>query len=248
MGSKRRIADELIKVMFNGIELKRYIEPFVGGCGIMDKVKCGIRIGIDSNPYLIAMWRGLQNGYRFPNRISREMYARQREYYHDTKSKVSDYNADDYDVALCGWVGFMGSFNGRFYDGGYSGHEVSSNGEKPRDYIGENIRNTMAQVPLIGGVEFICADYAWFEPQPGDLIYADPPYKNTKKYLYSINFDYDRFWNQMKEWSKKDGVDVFVSEYEAPEEFEAVWEKKRNNAMSLRNTKLITEKLFKIKE
>lgn len=54
---------------------------------------------------------------------------------------------DTLEEAMIGWVGFMGSFNGRFYDGGYSGHNV-----KGRDYISEQIRNTLSQIDKLKGV------------------------------------------------------------------------------------------------
>ena len=41
------------------------------------------------------------------------------------------------------------------------------------------------------------------------------------------------------------GHDVFISEYEAPDDFTCVWSKQITNAMSTKKTYKPTEKLFK---
>lgn len=62
MGSKNRIAKHILPIM---LEYKTddmvWVEPFVGGANMIDKVK-GQRIGADFNEYLIAMWKELQKG------------------------------------------------------------------------------------------------------------------------------------------------------------------------------------------
>lgn len=73
------------------------------------------------------------------------------------------------------------------------------------------------------------------------IIYCDPPYKGVKKYSYSIDHDY--FWN----WCRKQvelGHKVFVSEYQAPEDFVCVWEQVLTNSMHQTNTKKPIERLF----
>ena len=53
MGSKSRIAKRILPIILKDIRPEQwYIEPFVGGANIIDKVG-GKRIGIDSNEYLI---------------------------------------------------------------------------------------------------------------------------------------------------------------------------------------------------
>ena len=49
------------------------VEPFVGGCNIIEKVK-GKRIASDSNKYLIALWKGLQQGRELIMEIPKELY------------------------------------------------------------------------------------------------------------------------------------------------------------------------------
>lgn len=62
MGSKRRIAEQILTLILEGRkEGQYYVEPFCGGCNTIDKVP-GNRIANDSNPYLIAMWEALSGG------------------------------------------------------------------------------------------------------------------------------------------------------------------------------------------
>ena len=62
------------------------------------------------------------------------------------------------------------------------------------------------------------ADYAY---RDGDVVYCDPPYKNTND--YGIRFDSDAFW----EWARTRSYPVYVSEYQAPEDFVSIWNKEK---------------------
>ena len=73
------------------------------------------------------------------------------------------------------------------------------------------------------------------------LIYCDPPYKNTTGYKVG-KFNSDLFWNTMREWSKNNYV--FISEEEAPDDFEVVWEQKKRRTLNSKVRECKTEKLF----
>ena len=146
MGSKNRIANGILPIILKDRkENQWYVEPFCGGLGTFDKVT-GNRIGADKNKYLIAMWKGLQDHRDKPIEIPKELYSRARtEYNNGTNIEFDDF--------MIGWIGFMGSFNGRFFDGGYSGKTET------RNYIDEQIRNTEKQIALLQGAEFYSLDY-----------------------------------------------------------------------------------------
>lgn len=76
-------------------------------------------------------------------------------------------------------------------------------------------------------------------------IYCDPPYEGTTK--YRDDFDNSKFWRWVRFQSKR-GHNVFVSEYNAPDDFECIWVKEVNNSLT-KDTggKKGIEKLFKIK-
>lgn len=217
-------------------EDRYYIEPFCGGCNIIDKVKHEKRIANDINNYLIAMWKFLVwYNFDFPKEISKESYSRNRYIFNQRGFKG---NGDLSDEAMIGWIGFMGSFNGRFFDGGYSGHDV-----KGRDYIREQIKNTLSQVDTLKGVEFSCGSYDNIKIPENSVIYCDPPYQDTKQYSTSKNFNHELFWQWCRQMTK-DGNDVLVSEYQAPNDFVCIWQKQVTNAMNTNKTYKPTEKLF----
>lgn len=123
MGSKNRIHKDILPIILKDrIPNQYYVEPFCGGMNSIDKVS-GKRISNDKNKYLIAMWRGLQKDMKRPYHISRDLYSRARtEYNNGTNIEFDDF--------MIGWIGWMGSYNGRFFDGGYSG--VTKNIENNR--------------------------------------------------------------------------------------------------------------------
>lgn len=240
MGSKNRIAKYILPIMLKYRKENQYfVDLFCGGCNLIDKVQ-GKRIANDKNKYLIAMWKGLQKEIKYPERIDKELYSVARDVYRGRKVSIEHemYMTDD----LVGWIGFMGSYNGRFFDGGYSGHNV---GKTKRDYISEQIKNTKSQIGLIKGVNFFSNDYSKFNHKESCIIYCDIPYQNTKKYDISKNFNYDKFWEWCRKTTKK-GHQVFISEYNAPDDFRCVWKKGVTNSMNQTKTKKPIEKLFTI--
>lgn len=233
MGSKSRIAKHILPIILKDRKpYQWYVEPFAGGMNTINKVD-GNRIASDKNKYLIAMWKGLQDDKDRPYTISRELYSRAREEYNNGTNI-------EFDDFMIGWIGWMASYNGRFFDGGYSGHSV---GKNSRDYIGENIRNTEKQIPNIINVILKSEDYQDLELPNGSLIYCDIPYKDTKQYATSKDFNHDTFWQWVRD-KHKEGHTLFVSEYNAPYDFKCVWEMQVTNAMHQTNTYKTTEKLF----
>ena len=57
--------------------------------------------------------------------------------------------------------------------------------------------------------------------------------------------DYNYFWNWVRELSKNNWV--FISEQNAPEDFEVIWEREVTRTMSKNNKCKATEKLFRLK-
>lgn len=235
MGGKSRIVDEFLPIILKERKDNQvFVDLFCGGCHVIEKVD-GKRVANDYNKYLIAMWKGLINNEDRPIIIERELYNRARtEYNNGTNNEFSDF--------LIGWIGWMGSYNGRFFDGGYSGHSV---GKTNRDYISEQIRNTSKQIDNLKNVNFFSKSYKDFSYKDACLIYCDIPYKGTKQYATSKNFNHDEFW----EWCrlmKSKGHTIFISEYNAPEDFICVWEKEVTNSMNQTKTYKPIEKLFTI--
>jgi len=213
MGSKARHAKEILPIILSGRESGQwYVEPFVGGANVIDKVY-GDRIGSDFNPYVIALWQAVADGWVPPDMVSEEEYARLK----------SERNVD----AITSFVGFSCSYGAKFF-GGYA-RGKSTKGEW-RNYADE-AKRAMAKTQVgITGVKFQHCSYDQLEIPPNSIIYCDPPYQGTTGYATG-KFDHDKFWKWCDD-KVADGHKVYVSEYTAPDHWNCVWEKKVNNTLT----------------
>ena len=77
VGSKNRISKELAPIIQSYIteDTKGYLEPFVGGANMIDKIKHYNRIGCDIHKELIALLNKAKNDVdSIPDEISEEEY------------------------------------------------------------------------------------------------------------------------------------------------------------------------------
>ena len=225
MGSKNRHAKQLLEIILTNRGGRTYVEPFVGGANVIDKVS-GARIGADVNPYLIATLDAAANGWLPRNNYTEEEYR----YLKDSP---------DSDPVLAGYFGFALSYGGKFF----GGWRRDSAGK--RNYVQEAYRSALKQFPLLHGIRFICSDYRSLDISAGSIIYCDPPYNNTTSYA-GDDFDSEEFFDWCRQMSAV-GHDVFVSEYQAPDDFEQVWSKPvKSSLTSDTGSKAAVEKLFRI--
>jgi len=226
MGSKNRIAKYILPIMLSEKKPDQWwVEPFVGGANIIDKVM-GNRIGNDSHEYLIALLTALRDGYIPPTNISREVY-------YAIKSEPHTYPKE-----LVGFVGFLCSFGGKWW-GGYA---LPNNKEENHAEIGS--RCLVKQAKNLDGVVFKSGSYLELEIPEHSLIYCDPPYANTCK--YRDDFNHDVFW----EWCRtqaKSGHTVFISEYSAPNDFVCIKEIPHKTILDKNSQYPRLEKLFRYK-
>jgi len=205
-----------------------YLEPFVGAGWVlaqMDGID-GDRIASDANPYLIAMYRCLQQGWRPPTEISEEEYKAIKE----IESDIPEY------MALKAFVGFGCSFAGKWF-AGYCRDAQKNN------YAARASRSLLKRWVAMESTRFLCCNYTDHEPD-GYLVYCDPPYASTTEYAATDRFDTDKFWSVMRRWSGNNTV--VVSEYSAPPDFTCVLEMKTATALRDSDNKTIprTERLF----
>jgi DNA adenine methylase len=250
-GSKAKIAKYIIPFIMK--ELKpgnAYIEPFVGGCNVMDKVDWDWKIGWDLNNYVISMWCWIKsvNCNSFPKHISEEDYYKMKEL-----AKRGKYDANKYPCPLIGYVGNACSYGSAWFNG-YAHY----NKKKNEDHILEAWNGLTKQVANFKNLKNTCFCTGSYEDalnianlytnvgKQGCVVYCDPPYKNTKGYGVE-GFCHEKFWDLVRHYSKL-GVKIFVSEYEAPDDFKCVWSMERKDGMSTTKTgvkqKTKVEKLF----
>ncbi len=199
---------------------------------MIDKIRCENRIGNDIHKELIAMFKEIQNGWEIPLHISEDEYNSVRE----NKSHYSD--------AYVGLVGFNATFGSKYFGGyarGFKADKVT-----PRDIPNEALRNLSEQIPKIMDIEFLCSDYRnnKYSKLKNAVIYCDPLYQGTTKYVTDA-FDYDVFWDWCRCMSKNNFV--FVSEYNAPEDFECIWSKSVTTSLKVHEHEDRIERLFKYK-
>lgn len=225
MGSKNRIAKEILPLMLESRSLNQvWVEPFVGGANMIDKVE-GARIGADVNRHLIEALVAIQN------------------YSSELPQTNSQFTEEDYQAMkktanhwLYGYVAFALSYGGKFW-GGWRRDKTGK-----RDYVAEAYRSAIKQAPKLKSVSFVCCSYDNWKPPANSLIYCDPPYAGTTK--YKDNFDHEKFWQWCRDRSNE-GHTVFVSEYEAPEDFKCIWEKEQVSSLTKdTGSKRAVERLF----
>lgn len=239
MGSKSRIAKHIVPIIQKYIDdngITTYIEPFCGGANIVDKIKCDRRIASDKNKYLVALLQRAQAGKSLYESVPKELYDKAR-------TAFNNGDTSEFEDWQIGNIGFIASFNGRWFDGGYAkpGYEKTKNGLRYRDYYNEAKNNLLKQAPNLAGIEFICQDYIKVNPCVA-LVYCDPPYQGTKQYANATEFDYDLFWDTMREWSKNNIV--IISEESAPDDFICIWEKSISRSIKANDKSRSVEKLF----
>jgi len=228
MGSKARHAKEILAIILADRKPGQwYVEPFVGGANVIDKVD-GNRIGADTHPHLIALWKAVSTGWLPPVNVSESEYAAAK------KMGVFAYTA---------FVGFGCSYSGKWFGGYARGNDVNGN---PRNYAAESARNIEKQADSLKCVLFFNTSYDQLEIPVRSIIYCDPPYAGTTKYATDA-FNHEAFWR----WCEQKAVDghtVFVSEYSAPDSWECVWEKRVNNTLTKdTGSKQGVERLFRLK-
>ena len=246
-GGKSRIAKPISEVIINEVSRwkvkdsdfdcgsnreresnQTFVSLFCGSCAVeakltslFDTVICN-----DNHYYLIEMWKGLQNGRTFPDIITDENYYYIKEH-------------KDEDPCLTGFVGFGCSFGGKWFGG------VAHN-KKGDNYCARANRSVMKDLEGLRTAQFTCLDYRDVVIPDGSIVYCDPPYANTTSYTTG-NFNSREFWDYMRKISEKNIV--LISEQNAPEDFECIWEKPFTRTLDVNkdNQFKVTEKLFKFK-
>jgi DNA adenine methylase len=224
LGSKARIAKHILPIMLSQRKKDQWwVEPFVGGCNMIDKV-LGNRIGSDINPYLIAMFKALQTGWIPPTDISKDLYYLLKE------------NHQGYPAELVGFVGFVCSFGGKWFNG-------FAYNEAGRNYTRRGRNYLLKQKNYLIDVVFSCGDYTKLNIPENSLIYCDPPYQETTEYKGFGGFNYDIFWLWCRYQIKKGHI-VFISSYKAPEDFKCVKQIETITTCNKNTKKKRVEKLF----
>ena len=202
MGSKNRIAKHTLPIMLEHAEkqnLTTWVEPFVGGGNMIDKVPDYFRRkGYDLNPHVIMALRDIRDrAESLPEECSEEYYKSLR----GTEA-----------ASITSWLRFVCAFGGDF-EHGFAKDSVGGN------YAAIGKRNALKQSPKLQGVSLGNKCYSKIRVANA-VVYCDPPYQNTSGYKTGA-FDHEAFFD----WCRVMANDnlVFVSEYNAPNDFIELW-------------------------
>ena len=209
MGSKNRLSKHLVPIIQSYInkDVKGYIEPFLGGANIIDKIQCDNKIGCDIHEELIELLKYVANlNNSIPDMISEEEY-----------NNVKN-NKENYPKWYVGLVGFCSTFGAKYFGGYARSKKDKFDGEK--SYLA--LKNLNKQRDNLINIKFECCDFRDIKDISDYVIYCDPPYRNTTKYK-TETFPYEEFYDWCREMSKNNIV--LISEYWMPNDFECIWEK-----------------------
>jgi DNA adenine methylase len=238
-GGKQKLGKRIYEVLdiieeyFEGENRLDYLEPFVGFCGVMKHFAIasgGERklTGCDANKDVIAMWKATQQGWKPPTTCTKKRYDDLR---HSKKTSAER-----------GFIGVACSYSGIFFVG-YRGTQTFRSGSGSRTVSSAEMtgRSVNKIANMIKNVKFKKCEYQTLKPK-NMLIYCDPPYaSNNYQQSDFFHFDSDEFWGTMRDWSK-DNI-IVVSEYQAPNDFKAVWSSEIN-VVHHGKTNVKVEKLF----
>lgn len=238
MGSKAKYANSIVPILQKMIEdnnIKTYVEPFCGGCSIIEHIKCDKKLAYDKSETLIALLKQIQEDIaKLPKDANRQMWDEGKAYVKDGTPLTT------MTLAEVGAIEFFASFSNGGFPRGFAKNTET------RNYYQEAYRNAEKQAPNLKDIEFNQSDYRNLPDFENCLIYCDSPYQGTKQYGYKkdnwSNTDFENYWNWVRKMSKKNIV--VVSEQAAPDDFKCIWSCEAKRTCGKTNDYKAVEKLF----
>lgn len=229
MGSKTRIVKDILPIMLKHRRKDDvWVEPFVGGGNMIAHVD-GDRIGSDYNIHSINALIMIRD---FLNDIPKTAKEFDKDDYIEMKNRYKNGETSP----LMGYIGFTLSFGSILFDSW-------ATNTKDRDYVKQAYNSAVKQSGGLKDVKLIHCSYDELEIPKNSVIYCDPPYSGTRKYKGVPKFDSYKFWGWCREKSKTHIV--FITEFNAPDDFVCVWNKEHISSLDSKNGSITAvEKLF----
>lgn len=209
MGGKFRQSREIYRILRPYVTSNTvYVEPFCGGMWSATRVARELRPGKmilnDINKPLMLLWeKCLREGCDWlPEYPSREMY----QWYKEHRPE---------DDPITAYIGFGFCFGGSWY----------STYIKPgTSHIGDQRKSIYNKVRELSKVvyELHNVDYANLVIPDGAVVYCDPPYEGRTKAHHFDTFDYEKFWQWVRNLSNR--CIVYTSCYECPDDFQVAYD------------------------
>lgn len=252
MGGKSKTADSICPIINKYIKennIENFYDIFCGGANVSTHIVCDNIYATDLSPTLIALLNAAQSDFdgllgNLPS--TREQWDRCYVEYKELQAVNFHFTERMPQIPLyeIGSIEWFASFSGRGFPGGYGVKSTGRNLFEERKANLKKQSTTGSFQKIIFGV----SDYRDLKiKKPNSLIYADAPYRGTKK--YGINnknnvFDYEEYYNWLREMAK--AFPIFISEETMPDDFIEVWHKPVKRSLDANNDtrKIATEKLF----
>lgn len=247
MGAKTKFAKEIGGIINKYIadnNIKNFYDIFTGGANLACTIQCDNVYANDLSPTLIALHRQMQNDSKIiPLHGSRgEWDLCYTEYKRLIKNFPKDFNIWNQETKIPLWkIGAIEWYNS-FLKGGFTRGFCKPAGG--RDYYNEAYRNhlTQSHSDNFKKINFMCGDYKDIKFESNSLIYADAPYKDTKPYTINPKFNYEEYYNWLRETSKY--FPIFISEQSMPDDFQVIWQKNVKRSTNKNSDFKATEKLY----
>ncbi|CAN5115558.1 hypothetical protein BH09PAT1_BH09PAT1_8380 [soil metagenome] len=243
LGNKTRLAKYISPFLVKNLNGNNYlIDVFAGAFGMISNIDYPKRIAYDKDEFIIALIKAVRDGWTPPEHLYLDSGDGDEETGYKAVREKLDNPEDGFMPAYVGFVGYGCSFGGKWFAGMARGGE---SGGKTRNHVAESSRNLVKMRPKLQGIKIQTKTYLEASVGEGNVIYCDPPYSTGTK--YKTDFDHDIFWDWVRVQSKTNYV--YVSEYNAPDDFVSIWEKEHKSGIDSKaiKHKPTVEKLFVLK-
>lgn len=227
-------------IMSNTDENTVFYDCFGGGMNVVCEIPLKNKIACDVNKYIISLWNNISSKGLQTLDLPKDAKSFTREMYNDVRCDYINFG-NKFDDWYKGYVGTCCSYGGAWFNG-----YASYNEKKREDHISEAYRGLESQVnnfQFLDTTKFVCCSYEQIDFDDNCVIFCDPPYMGTKK--YESDFDHIIFWEWARNMSKK-YKRVYITEYEAPSDFQCIWSKEKKDGMGNKGATKI-EKLWTLK-
>lgn len=198
-----------------------YVEPFVGLGNVLYRIENKKSYTASDNAEnVIDLLSDLQKYKRFPH-IDAKLYRQLKD-----DQPLNKVEKQGFPLKTLQAFASVATFNGIYWkSSGFADKSSTRDYKKTR----ANYYTKLLASPAFEACTFRHCNYLDYQPK-NCLIYCDPPYLhsqalNHRFYNMTELFDHHRFWQVMREWSKDNFV--FVSESNAPDDFEIIATKAR---------------------
>ncbi len=194
-GGKTRIAKHIAPIVNRERAGRLCWEPFCGGLGMTEHLLPDV--ASDVHPGLIALYEKLRaepdwlDGFE----CTEEIYQAAKSWPDDDPAKA--------------FIGFGCAFGGKWF-GGFARRQITA--KNPHSVTHVSRSTLKRKIEKTSRVQFKNLSFFDVRPQPGWLIYCDPPYANTTLAGAAKGFDFDGFKRRCELWTKAGSI-VYVSEY-----------------------------------